>query len=160
MRLAARAEDVYERRLNFLNDIMAQETTLILFKPDCIAKNITGEVLKRYQDAGFTIRGMKMMHLDEAVLKEHYAHIAALPFFPEVQGFMQSSPVIALALSGEDAVARVRELLGPTDSTAAPKGSIRGDFGEDKMRNICHASDSTESAAAELKRFFRDGELF
>jgi len=139
---------------------MAQETTLILFKPDCMAKNLTGEVLKRYQDAGFTVRGMKMMQLDEAVLKEHYAHIADLPFFPEVQGFMQSSPVIALALSGEDAIAKVRDLLGPTDSQAAPKGSIRGDFGEDKMRNICHASDSTENAAAELKRFFNDGEVF
>jgi nucleoside-diphosphate kinase len=139
---------------------MAQETTLILFKPDCIEKNLTGEVLKRYQDAGFVIRGLKMMRLDEAVLREHYAHIADKPFFPEVQGFMQSSPVIALALGGEDVVARVRDLLGPTDSTVAPKGSIRGDFGENKMQNICHASDSVEAAADELQRFFKADELF
>lgn len=139
---------------------MAQETTLILFKPDCMGKNITGEVLKRYQDAGFTIRGIKMMRLGEAVLKEHYAHIADLPFFPDVQGFMQSSPVVALALNGEDVIAKVRDLLGPTDSAAADKGTIRGDFGEDKMKNICHASDSTEAADAELKRFFNDDELF
>lgn len=139
---------------------MPQETTLILFKPDCMEKSLTGEVLKRYQDAGFRIRGMKMMRLGADVLKEHYAHIADFPFFPEVQGFMQSSPVVALALSGEDVVAKVRDLLGPTDSTVAPKGSIRGDFGQDKMKNICHASDSAESAAVELKRFFQDGELF
>lgn len=139
---------------------MAQETTLILFKPDCMAKKLTGEVLKRYEDAGFTIRGIKTMSLGEGVLKEHYAHIADRPFFPEVQEFMQSSHVIALALAGEDVIARVRDLLGPTDSTAAPKGSIRGDFGQDMMRNICHASDSVESANAELKRFFKDDELF
>jgi len=139
---------------------MAQETTLILFKPDCMAKNLAGEVLKRYQEAGFIVRGIKMMRLGDDVLKEHYAHIAALPFFPDVQGFMQSSPVIALALAGEDVIAKVRDLLGPTDSAAADKGTIRGDFGQDKMQNICHASDSTEAAAAELKRFFNDGELF
>lgn len=136
------------------------ETTLILFKPDCIKKSLTGEVLKRYQDAGFTVRGIKMMQLGDEILKEHYAHIADLPFFPEVQGFMQSSPVVALALAGENVIAKVRDLLGPTDSQAAEKGTIRGDFGQDKMMNICHASDSAESAAAELKRFFNDGELF
>jgi len=139
---------------------MAQETTLILFKPDCMEKNLVGEVLKRYQDAGFTIRGIKMMRLGEELLKEHYAHIADKPFFPEVQAFMQSRPVIALALSGENVISRVRDLLGPTDSTQAEKGTIRGDFGQDKQMNICHASDSPESAAAELKRFFRDDELF
>ncbi len=139
---------------------MAQETTLILCKPDCVEKKLIGEVIKRFQDAGFDIRGIKMLALSEDVLKEHYAHIAALPFFPEVVGFMQSSPVVAIALAGENVVERVRELLGPTDSAAAPKGSIRGDFGQDKMKNICHASDSSESAAAELKRFFNAGEVF
>ena len=73
---------------------------------------------------------------------------------------MQSSPVVALALSGDDVINKVRDLLGPTDSTAADKGTIRGDFGTDKQMNICHASDSTESAEAELKRFFKDEELF
>lgn len=139
---------------------MATETTLILLKPDCLAKKLCGEVLKRFQAAGFNLRGIKMMALDEAVLREHYAHIADKPFFPEVQGFMQSCPVIALALTGDNAVQKVRDLLGPTDSAAAPKGTIRGDFGRDKMQNICHASDSVENAEAELKRFFRRGELF
>lgn len=139
---------------------MATETTLILFKPDCVEKQIVGEVLKRFEGEGFVVRGLKMMQLDDAVLREHYAHIADKPFFPEVAGFMQSSPVIAMALSGDDAIARVRELLGPTDSTQAPRGTIRGDYGVDKMTNVCHASDSPEAAAAELRRFFRDGEVF
>ncbi|MFT4692675.1 MAG: nucleoside-diphosphate kinase [Limisphaerales bacterium] len=139
---------------------MAEETTLVLFKPDCIEKQLSGEVLKRFQEAGLGIRGIKMMRLSEDVLREHYAHIADMPFFPEIVEFMQSSPVVALALVGENAIAQVRDLIGPTDSTAAPKGSIRGDFGLDKMKNICHASDSPEAATAELKRFFADGEVF
>jgi nucleoside-diphosphate kinase len=139
---------------------MAEETTLVLFKPDCIEKQLSGEVLKRFQAAGLGIRGIKMMRLSEDVLREHYAHIADMPFFPEIVEFMQSSPVVAVALVGENAIVQVRDLIGPTDSTAAPKGSIRGDFGLDKMKNICHASDSPEAATAELKRFFADGEVF
>ncbi|MES2995669.1 MAG: nucleoside-diphosphate kinase [Verrucomicrobiota bacterium] len=139
---------------------MALETTLILFKPDAIEKNLTGKVLARFQDAGFTIRGIKMMQLDDAILREHYAHVADKPFFPGIVSFMSKTPVIALALEGEDAIAKVRDLLGPTNSKTAPVGTIRGDFGEDMMTNVCHASDSPEAAAAEIKRFFKDGELF
>ena len=138
---------------------MAQETTLILFKPDCVTKRLCGAVLQRLEAAGFSVRGLKMMRLTDAVLKEHYAHVADKPFFPEIVKFMQSSPVVALALSGEDTIARVRDLLGPTDSTVAAKGTIRGDFGESKMVNVCHASDSAEAAAAEIARFFNDGEV-
>ncbi len=139
---------------------MAKETTLILLKPDCVAKGINGEVLKRFEDEGFRIRGCKMMQLTDELLKEHYSHIADKPFFPEVAGFMKSKPVIALALGGENVIAHVRDLLGPTDSKAAPKGTIRGDYGEDKMTNVVHASDSPENAALELKRFFAGGEIF
>ncbi len=139
---------------------MATETTLILLKTDCVRKKLCGEVLKRFEAEGFTIRGIKMLEMSDAVLKEHYAHIADRPFFPELVAFMQATPVIGLALEGEDAVARVRDLLGPTDSTKADPGTIRGDFGEDMMVNVCHASDSTENAAIELKRFFKDGEIF
>ena len=143
---------------------MAPETTLILFKPDAIQKNLTGEVLARFQKEGFVIRGIKMLALSDEVLAEHYSHIADKPFFPSVREFMQETPVIALALEGEDVISRVRDLLGPTDSTQAPAGTIRGDFGfkdtESKMRNVCHASDSPEAAAAEIKRFFKPGEVF
>ncbi len=139
---------------------MAQETTLILLKPDCVERGINGEVLKRFEDEGFRIRGCKMFQLTDELLKEHYAHIADRPFFPDVAGFMKSKPVIAIALGGDNVIAHVRDLLGPTDSKAAPKGTIRGDFGTDKMTNIAHASDSPEAAAVELKRFFKDGEIF
>lgn len=139
---------------------MALETTLILFKPDAIEKNLTGKVLARFQDAGFVIRGIKMMKLDDAILREHYSHIADKPFFPEIVAFMSKTPVIALALEGEDVISKVRDLLGPTNSKAAAPGTIRGDLGEDMMINVCHASDSTEAAAAEIQRFFKDGEIF
>lgn len=142
-----------------------EETTLILFKPDCVRKNLAGTVLNRFMQEGFRIKGIKMMQLDETILREHYAHILDLiidgePLFPQLCKFMTSSPVVALALAGDNVIKRVRELLGPTNSQKAPKGTIRGDFGEDSMTNVCHASDSPESAAAELKRFFRDEELF
>ena len=136
------------------------ETTLILFKPDAIKNRIVGQVLSRFESAGLRIRGIKKLKFDDSLLKEHYAHIADKPFFPEVQQFMQQTPVIALALAGDHAVARVRELLGPTDSKKAATGTIRGDYGVDVMVNVCHASDSPETAAAELKRFFKPGELF
>ncbi len=139
---------------------MSQETTLILFKPDAVSKALVGQVLARFEGAGLKIRGIKMLRFDDSLLREHYAHIASKPFFPEVQAFMQKTPVVALALAGENVVARVRDLLGPTDSKKAAKGTIRGDLGVDVMVNVCHASDSLETAAAELKRFFRDGELF
>ena len=139
---------------------MPKETTLILCKPDCVTKNLVGSVLSRFEAAGFRLRGVKMMNLDENVLKEHYSHIADRPFFPEIVAFMQSSPVVAVAVEGENVISRVRELLGPTDSRVAEKGTIRGDLGVDQMVNVCHASDSQEAAAAELKRFFRDGGLF
>jgi nucleoside-diphosphate kinase len=136
------------------------QTTLLLLKPDCVAGRKTGEVIKRFEDAGFQIRGCKMFRADAALLREHYAHIASKPFFPEVEIFMRSTPVIALALAGENAIDRVRDIIGPTDSKKAAKGTIRGDFGVDVMVNIVHASDSLENAAIELTRFFRDDELF
>lgn len=136
------------------------ETTLILLKPDCLEKHLAGIVLDRFERAGFEIAGMKMIRLTSAVLHEHYAHVASKPFFPEIEAFMSSRPVIALALRGEGVVARVRELLGPTDSRKAPKGTIRGDFGTDVMRNMVHASDGIEAAQVELARFFRPEELF
>ncbi len=135
------------------------EKTVVLLKPDCVQKGLMGEVLKRFEAQGFRVVGCKMMQLDDAILKDHYAHLVELPFFPEILGFMQSSPIMALALEGEGIIQKVRDFIGPTDSTKAEKGTVRGDLGEDKMRNVVHASDSIESAQAELSRFFRPGEL-
>lgn len=139
---------------------MATETTLILFKPDTIEKNLSGTVLERFLKQGLVIRGIKMMTLSDALLAEHYSHVADKPFFPSIVEFMQKTPVIALALEGDDAIGRVRDLLGPTNSEEAPAGTLRGDLGENMMVNVCHASDSQESAAAEIKRFFNEDEIF
>lgn len=143
---------------------MAQELTLILFKPDAVSKGNVGTVLARFEKEGFQIKGLKMMTLSDELLAEHYSHIAEMPFFPDVRSFMQETPVVALALAGEDVITKVRDLLGPTDSTAAAPGTIRGDLGDksgdSKMRNVCHASDSPEAAQAEIKRFFQDCEVF
>lgn len=142
-----------------------EETSLVLFKPDCVRKNLSGIVLQRFLSEGFRLRGLKMMQLEEPTLQEHYAHILDLvidgaPLFPLLRDFMMSSPVVALALSGPGVVKRVRDLIGPTNSLKAEKGTIRGDFGTDSMMNICHASDSNETALIELKRFFKPDELF
>ena len=127
------------------------EESLVLLKPDCLEGRKCGELLKRFEEAGFDVFGVKMMRLSEEILREHYAHLTELPFFPEIQGFMQR---------GENGIARIREMVGPTDSTVAEKGTLRGDFGQDKMKNVVHASDSVENGQAELKRFFGEGELF
>jgi nucleoside-diphosphate kinase len=135
-------------------------TTLILFKPDCLTKGHCGEVLQRFEKAGFRIRGCKMLRMSNDLVREHYAHIAAKPFFPEVETFMQSGPIIAMALEAEGVIEKVRALAGPTDSKKAAPGTIRGDFGVDVMVNVVHASDSLETAQVELKRFFSGDELF
>lgn len=134
--------------------------TLIILKPDCMAQKHVGNVLNRFENSGFSIVGCKMIQLSSSVLREHYAHVAGKPFYPEIEQFMSSRPVIVLALEGENIVARVRDLLGPTDSKKAAKGTIRGDFGTDMMKNVVHASDSDENARTELARFFKPQELF
>jgi len=139
---------------------MSQETTLILLKPDCVKKMQCGEVIKRFEAEGFKIRGTKMLEMSNELLQEHYAHLADQPVFPGIIDFMTSSPVIAMALEGEDVISRARDLLGPTDSTKADPGTIRGDLGVNMQKNVCHASDSPESAAVELQRFFSEGEIF
>ena len=136
------------------------EKTFIIFKPDCMEKRHVGKVLSRFEAAGFDVIGCKMTRLSPAILREHYAHVADKPFYPEIENFMKSRPVIMLALEGTNVVQRVRDLLGPTDSRKAAKGTIRGDFGTEMMKNVAHASDSVDNAKAELARFFKAEELF
>ncbi|MBC8190606.1 MAG: nucleoside-diphosphate kinase [Puniceicoccaceae bacterium] len=130
------------------------EQTLIILKPDCMEKRVAGQVITRFEQAGFEIVAAKIMQLDGPILREHYAHVADKPFFPEIEAFMSSRPVMPMILRGEGIIAKVRDLLGPTNSLEAPKGTIRGDLGTDMMRNVVHASDGPETAAAEKKRFF------
>jgi nucleoside-diphosphate kinase len=136
------------------------QKTFVIFKPDCMEQRHVGNVLNRFESAGFTVIGCKMTRLTPQVLREHYAHVADKPFYPEIEAFMSSRPVIVMALQGDNIVAKVRDLLGPTDSRKAPKGTIRGDFGTEMMKNVVHASDSDENAKLELARFFKPEELF
>lgn len=139
---------------------MATERSLILLKPDCVKNAHCGDVLDRFEKEGFKIRGAKMIRLSDEILAEHYSHVADQPFFPSIVEFMQSAPVIAVVLEGDDAIGRVRGMLGPTNSKEAEPGTIRGDFGEDMMVNVCHASDSPENGEIELNRFFDKCEVF
>jgi nucleoside-diphosphate kinase len=136
------------------------ERTLILIKPDALARGLAGEVLCRFEKKGLKIAGMKMIQLDDALLKEHYSHLADKPFFPTITEFMSRTPVIALCLEGLEAVDVCRKLCGVTNSRNADPGTIRGDLGMSMQCNLVHASDSVETAKAEVARFFADGELF
>lgn len=136
------------------------EKTLIILKPSSIQRFLVGDVITRFQRKGLIIAGMKMMQLDEAILREHYAHLVERPFFPMLLKSMMATPVIVLCLEGNNVVEVVRNMVGATNCRKAAPGTIRGDFGMSGQENIVHASDSVESAAVELKRFFREDEIF
>ena len=129
------------------------ETTCVLIKPDAMRAHRIGEIIARFEKAGLEITNCKMLTLPKDVLAQHYAHLHDKPFYPELEEFMQSSPVVALAVTGENAVAAVRTLAGPTNPAKADPGTIRKDFGTDVMLNAIHASDAPEAAVVELARF-------
>lgn len=136
------------------------EKSLIIIKPDAIQRNLAGEVIRRIENKGLKIIGIKMMSIEDAILEEHYAHIKDKPFFPGIRDFMKACPVIVMAVSGISAVSAIRLLVGPTKAWEATAGTIRGDFSLSTQSNIVHASDSIESGESEVKRFFSDTEIF
>lgn len=136
------------------------ERTLVLIKPDAIQRGLIGEIVHRFERKGLKIVGMKMMSLDEVVLREHYAHISDKAFYPGVEKFMMSSPVVALCVEGLEVVNSVRLITGITKAREAEAGSIRGDFAMSMSCNVIHASDGLENAEKEVKRFFKKDELF
>ncbi|MBO4851841.1 MAG: nucleoside-diphosphate kinase [Prevotella sp.] len=136
------------------------EKTLVLLKPSCVQRQLIGEIVNRFERRGLRVAGMKMMQLSDEILREHYAHLVDRPFFPSLAASMQASPVVALALEGVDAVQVVRTMTGSTNGREAAPGTIRGDYSMSNQQNIVHASDSTSNAEIELKRFFRDEEIF
>lgn len=136
------------------------EQTLIIFKPSSIQRNLVGRIIDRFQQKGLIIAGLKMMRLNEAVLREHYSHLVDKPFFPTLMASMMATPVIVMCLRGKDAINVVRLMTGATNGREAQPGTIRGDMAMSNQENIIHASSSPEDAAAEVKRFFADEELF
>lgn len=136
------------------------EKTLIILKPSTIQRALVGQVIDRFQKKGLKIAGLKMMQLDEAILREHYAHLVDRPFFPTLVKSMMATPVIVMCLEGKDVVEVVRAMTGATNCRKALPGTIRGDFGMSGQENIIHASDSVENGIIEVNRFFRPEEIF
>ena len=136
------------------------ERTLVILKPSAIERALVGEVVKRIEQKGLIICGMKMMHLDEKILREHYAHLVDRPFFPLLVESMTVCPVIVMCLEGIDVVEVFRTMTGSTNGRKAAPGTLRGDFCMSGQQNIVHASDSVENAKIEINRFFKPEELF
>lgn len=136
------------------------EQTLVILKPSCIERSLIGEVIKRIQEKGIIISGMKMMQLDLPILKEHYSHLVDKPFFPGLAESMMASPVICMVLKGIDVVEVFRKMTGVTNGRKAEPGTLRGDFCMSGQTNIIHASDSVENAKIEINRFFKPEEVF
>ena len=127
--------------------------TLAIIKPDGMP-NID-KIVEMFYNNGLKIKKYKIENLNEELVDEHYSHLLDMPFYPDLKKFMMSAPVAIMILEGEDAVSKLRNLMGPTDSTKASKKTIRGMFGTDKMYNAIHGSDSDENAYIEINRFFK-----
>ena len=136
------------------------ERTLIIAKPDAIQRGLIGEIIRRLEQKGLKLIGMKMASLDEAILKTHYAEHLEKPFYAGLEEFMKSSPVVLMAWEGYQCVASVRTLVGATNPREAAPGSIRGDLAIGTGRNLIHASDSKASGEREVANFFDKNELF
>lgn len=136
-----------------------EERSLIIIKPDAVQRSFVGEIITRFERKGLKIIGMKMVHLKEALLKEHYAHVADKPFYPRIERFMMSAPVIVIAVAGLKAIESIRTIVGPTKGYEAAAGTIRGDFSLSMQSNVVHASDSKENGETEIARFFQKEDL-
>ena len=136
------------------------ERTLLLIKPDAVERGLIGKIISRFEDKGLKITGIKMLRVDLALLEEHYSHLKDKPYFPRIVEFMMSAPIVAVCIEGIDSVSIARSMCGVTNSREASPGTIRGDMSMSIRSNLVHASDSIETAEIELKRFFRDAEIF
>ena len=133
---------------------MAVERTLAILKPDCVRKNLIGEVIRRIQEAGFTVRALKMIRLTKQEAEGFYAVHRGRPFFESLTEFMSSGPCVPIVLEKENAVADFRALIGATDPAEAAEGTIRRAFADNKGENIVHGSDSVENGRLEANYFF------
>lgn len=133
---------------------MATQRTLILCKPDAVARGLVGEIVARFERRGYVIAAMKLMQLDGERARRHYGEHEGKPFFGGLVDFITSGPLVALCVEGEDAIAGCRQIMGATNPLSAAPGSVRADFASTIGRNLVHGSDSHESAERELKIFF------
>ncbi|MCG9478639.1 MAG: nucleoside-diphosphate kinase [Actinomycetia bacterium] len=133
---------------------MKKEKTLIIIKPDAVRKKLIGEIISRFEKAGFLIEKLKMMEVEKKLACSHYAEHEGRPYFDRLINYVTSYKCVVMVVSRVDAIVRARKLMGCTDSTKAEKGTIRGDYGEDVTINVIHGSDSVKSAEREIKLFF------
>ncbi len=138
---------------------MSVERTLVLCKPDAVQRGLVGRIIARFEEKGLKIVGMKMVSVDESLARRHYQEHVEKPFFSELVSFITSTPVVAMAFEGENAVEVVRTLMGVTNPQQAAAGTIRGDYGLNLTKNLVHGSDSLTSAERELALFFSPDEL-
>merc|ERR1712083_640909 len=136
-----------------------RERTFIMLKPDAVQRGLVGEIIKRFEQKGFKLVAMKMMHASEELLKEHYADLSSKGFFPGLVKYMNSGPVVPMVWEGLNVVKTGRVMLGETNPAASAPGTIRGDFCIQVGRNICHGSDAVESAKKEIALWFKEEQL-
>jgi nucleoside-diphosphate kinase len=132
------------------------DRTLILVKPDAFARNLTGDIIARFERKGLRIAALKYMTMDAGLAQQHYAEHEGKPFFEELVSFITSGPLVAMVLEGDEAVTAARQVIGATNPLEAAPGSIRGDFAVEVGQNMVHGSDSPESAEREANLFFPD----
>lgn len=135
------------------------ERTLILLKPDCVQRRLTGRILSRFEDKGLNVIAMKMMRVTPELSKKHYAEHVSKPFYPALESFITGGPIIAAVLEGLEVIRVVREILGATSGLKAAAGTIRGDFSSSRQMNLVHASDGPEAAQREIDLYFSKNEL-
>lgn len=135
------------------------ERTLILLKPDAVARGLAGGIVQRFERKGLALAAAKLVSVDDALAKNHYAEHNGKPFFPGLVAYLKSGPVLAMVIEGKDAVAVTRALIGATDPKKAAPGTIRADLAMDIGRNLVHGSDSPDSAKREIDLWFKPGEI-
>ena len=135
------------------------ERTFIAVKPDGVQRGLVGNIISRFESRGYKLVAIKIVQADDALLAQHYAEHVNKPFFPKLSAFMKSGPIVAMCWEGRNVVSQGRAMLGATNPCASAPGTIRGDFGIDVGKNICHGSDSVESAEREIALWFKPEEL-
>jgi nucleoside-diphosphate kinase len=136
------------------------ERSLVLVKPDAMERQLAGAVISRLQAEGLKLVALKMLHMDKALAERHYAVHKGKSFFNDLVAYMTSAPIVAAAFEGDDAITRIRKIMGATDPAKAAPGTIRKDYGLDMQRNSTHASDSPENGVKETANFFTKKEIF
>ena len=135
------------------------ERTLVLLKPDCVQRRLVGTIIARFEAKGLNVIAMKMLRVTPELSKKHYAEHVEKPFYPSLESFITSSPIVAMILEGPEVIRVVREMLGATSGLKAAGGTIRGDFSSSKQMNLVHASDGADASAREIELYFAKSEI-